>query len=208
MCKIQIVKKYVHFYFTKLDKKKLAAEKRFIRISLPSCRKILGIKRKSEPSEVRIRRLHLDIGIEDQDTSKEIMIQHQKGIYLVHRDASDLKYQDHIYDAPISVISSRFIRTIQKMIEKTRRIIKEKKLSLVPMLLNLHLLFCEEKCGINISYKWNFLQHLKINRIQKGISQRLMIIYVQALLGMTGQDIVADKNRNKASCFVFPGEFF
>jgi len=205
MIKENEVKKYVQFYSTKLGKKILEQEARFVDEKLIGCKKVLSIGCGPALLEARIHRLHPDMNIIGLDSSKDMIKHASKEVFIVLGDAQQLDFEDKRFDAILFVTSLEFIENFQQVIKETHRVLRLKGLLLV-LMLNPYSRYFQEKYNTNNSYIQKNIKHTNINKIQKAISQYFIIKNEGYFLGITEQCIVDTNDQSVASLYVLEGE--
>jgi ubiquinone/menaquinone biosynthesis C-methylase UbiE len=199
------VKKYVEFYNTKLGKRVLDQETRFVDGKIRDRKKVLSIGCGPALLEARLHQLHPDMNIVSLDNSKEMITQASKEISIVYGDAQHLEFEDKCFDAVFFVTSLEFVQNIQKAIKETCRVLQSKGLLLV-LMLNPHSHYFQRKYNNNNSYIRKNIKHTNINNIQKVFSEYFIIKNQECFLGITGQDIIDTDDQSIATLFIWTGE--
>ena len=199
------VKKYVQFYSTKLGKKILEQETRLINKKLTNNKKVLSIGCGPALIEERLHQLHPNMNIIALDNSKEMIKWASKKISIVYGDAQHLEFKNNSFDAVLYVTSLEFIKSVQKTIKETYRVLKSKGLLLV-LMLNPNSKYFQERYNNYNSYIRKNIKHTNINNIQKIISQYFNIKNKGYYLGITEQNIIETSDQSIASLFVLEGK--
>jgi len=199
------VKKYVQFYSTKLGKKILEQETRLVNKKLTGNKKVLSIGCGPALIEERLHQLHPNMNIIALDNSKEMIKCASKKISIIYGDAQHLEFKNSSFDAVLYVASLEFIKSVQKTIKETYRVLKSKGLLLV-LMLNPNSKYFQERYNNYNSYIRKNIKHTNINNIQKIISQYFNIKNKGYYLGITEQNIIETSDQSIASLFVLEGK--